>query len=638
MNEMKIKVFMKGLIDGKTFDNMKRILKINPSKNELRNSYEKYYSDINISNELSLFLIKKQTRSKSGVLVATIVLEPSVFSCSKNCAYCPTETDLDNNFTQPKSYLSSEPAMLRASRNNFKLKGQLYDRINSYINTGNIKDNKPIKLEIILSGGTWECYPYNYRNNVFLELYYYANIFSNNITNITNIREQLSLEEEIKINETTRCRIIGITIETRPDYVTKKSIRDYRRWGVTRVQLGVQHYNDDILRKINRECYTKDTIRAIKMLKDCAFKIVCHLMPDLPGSSPELDKWMFNEALYNPDLQFDDVKIYPTAICKSSSENLIVKSDINDWYNQGLYKPYSEENINLLYDLLIYYKTNIQPWIRIQRLVRDIPMQSIEAGYNKISNLRQILQDKMKERNLKCKCIRCMEIGNNIPENIRLTVRKYSASEGIEYFISIESNEYNIIDNILYKLFLIFNIFNKKIYWKNNNNNNTYNGLIGFCRLRLNNNSNENIFDELKNSALIRELHVYSSSTGIGNNDNNSQQHKGYGMLLVKTAEEIALQNNFNKIIVIAGVGVREYYKNKCGYSNSLKEGGYMVKYIKSNNKKYIKSNNNNIIRNILISLFYYFSIFIIFNYIDFNLFISFIILLFYISLFCFIF
>ena len=625
---MKIKVFMKGLIDGKTFDNMKKILKINPSKNELRNIYEKYYNDINISNELSLFLIKKQTRSKSGVLVATIVLEPSVFSCSKNCAYCPTETDLDNNFTQPKSYLSTEPAMLRASRNNFELKGQLYDRINSYINTGNIKDNKPIKLEIILSGGTWECYPYDYRNNVFLELYYYANIFSNNITNINNIREQLSLEEEIKINETTRCRIIGITIETRPDYVTKKSIRDYRRWGITRVQLGVQHYNDDILRKINRECYTKDTIRAIKMLKDCAFKVVCHLMPDLPGSSPELDKWMFDEALYNPDLQFDDVKIYPTAICKSSSENLIVKSDINDWYNQGLYKPYSEENINLLYDLLIYYKTNIQPWIRIQRLVRDIPMQSIEAGYNKISNLRQILHNKMKERNLKCKCIRCMEIGNNIPENIRLTVRKYSASEGIEYFISIESNEYNIIDNILYKLFLIFNIFNKKIYWKNNNNNNTYNGLIGFCRLRLNKNSNENIFDELKNSALIRELHVYSSSTGIGNNDNNSQQHKGYGMLLVKTAEDIALQNNFNKIIVIAGVGVREYYKNKCGYCNSLKEGGYMIKYI--------KSNNSHIIRNILISLFYYFSIFIIFNYIDFNLFISFICLLFYITLFCF--
>lgn len=615
MNEMKIKIFMKGLIDGKTFDNMKRILKINPSKNDLRNSYEKYYNNIKLSNELSLFLIKKQTRSKSGVLVSTIVLEPSVFSCSKNCAYCPTETDLDNNLTQPKSYLSSEPAMLRASRNNFELKGQLYDRINSYINTGNIKDNKPIKLEIILSGGTWECYPYDYRNNVFLELYYYANIFSN------DMREELSLEEEIKINETARCRIIGITIETRPDYITKKSIRDYRRWGVTRVQLGVQHYDDNILRKINRECYTKDTIRAIKMLKDCAFKVVCHLMPDLPGSSPELDKWMFNEALYNPDLQFDDIKIYPTAICKSSSENLIVKSDINDWYNQGLYKPYSEENINLLYDLLIYYKTNIQPWIRIQRLVRDIPMQSIEAGYNKISNLRQILQDKMKKDNLECKCIRCMEIGNNIPENVRLTVRKYSASEGIEYFISIESNKYNIFDNILYKL---FNIFNKKIYWKGNNN--TYNGLIGFCRLRLNNNSNENIFDELKNSALIRELHIYSSSTGIGNNDNNSQQHKGYGMLLVKTAEEIALQNNFNKIIVIAGVGVREYYKNKCGYSNSLKEGGYMIKYI--------KSNNNNIIRNILIFLTYYSSIFIIFYYIDFNLFI---ILIFYISLFCFI-
>jgi elongator complex protein 3 len=261
-------------------------------------------------------------------------------------------------------------------------------------------------------------------------------------------------------------------------------------------------------------------------------------------------------------------------------------------------------------------------------------MQSIEAGYNKISNLRQMLHNKMKERNLKCKCIRCMEIGNNIPENIRLTVRKYFASEGIEYFISIESNEYNIIDNIIYKLFLvkkfIFNIFNKKIYWKGTaciekrrfsiydycllliknvfiskkGNNNTYNGLIGFCRLRLNNNSNENIFDELKNSALIRELHVYSSSTGIGNNDNNSQQHKGYGMLLVKTAEEIAVKNNFNKIIVIAGIGVREYYKNKCGYSNSLKEGGYMVKYIKSNN------NIKNIFIYLVLLIYFFFHIY----------------------------
>lgn len=571
--EMRLKYFVSDFLTEGDFNKLRKKYRINPSKNEMRYIYEKYFSHISLNNKIKRFLIKKECRSRSGVLVCTIVLKPSVFSCPKKCSYCPTETDINNNLTQPKSYLSSEPAMIRALKYNFDIKGQINDRINAYINTGNIKDDKSYKLEIIVSGGTWESYPYNYRNEVINDVYCAANTFYDK-------RDNKSLEEEININETAKFRVIGLTIETRPDYITNMSIKDYRRWGFTRIQLGIQHYNNKILEKINRDCTTEEAIKAIKLLKSCGFKIVCHLMPDLPNSSPELDKWMFDEAINNPDLQFDDVKIYPTAICKSDNPNLIVKSDILEWYEKGLYMPYAEKNLNDLIDVLIYYKTKIQPWIRIQRLVRDIPMQSIEAGYNKISNLRQIILDKMNNENKQCYCIRCMEIGDkeHLLNNIRLSVRKYNASKGIEYFISIECIEEDLKDKIKYYLFLlksyIYLIFIKKnIYYSNNLNN--YKGLIGFCRLRLDKNSGANIITEIKDCALIREVHVYGSSSGIGNNENISTQHKGYGKLLVKTAENIALDNNYNKIAVIAGIGTREYYKNKCGYKL---EGTYMIK------------------------------------------------------------
>ena len=128
----------------------------------------------------------------------------------------------------------------------------------------------------------------------------------------------------MKINESAEYRIIGLTLETRPDFINKSSIRNYRKYGVTRIQIGVQHYDDAILKKINRQCYTKDTIKAIRLLKQVGLKVVVHLMPDLPGSSPKLDKWMFDMAINNPDLQFDDVKIYPTAVCKPHNENFII--------------------------------------------------------------------------------------------------------------------------------------------------------------------------------------------------------------------------------------------------------------------------------------------------------------------------
>ena len=614
LNENTIKVYVKDLIkdvgsstQSVTIRNIELAItklrqkyKLQPSKSQMRYVYDKYFSDQSLNNTLGRYLIKKACRSRSGVLVSTIVLRPDVFSCPKKCSYCPTETDLEGRPTQPKSYLSSEPAMLRALKYNFDTRGQIWDRIKAYIDTGNIRESTDsCKMEIILSGGTWESYPYDYRNQVMNEIYWAANTFGE-----SNNRDILSIEEEIAINETTKYRIIGMTIETRPDFITRQSIKDYCRWGVTRVQIGVQHYDDKILDGINRECHTIDTIKALKMLKQSGFKIVCHLMPDLPGSNPELDKWMFDQAINNPDLQFDDVKVYPTAVCQSSDPKLLVKSDIADWYANGTYVPYAETNLNDLINVLKYYKTNIQPWIRIQRLVRDIPKQSIQAGYEGISNLRQIIQDQMKKEGTRCNCIRCMEIGDDdkLMDSAKLVVRNYTASEGQEYYISIESNSKSYSWSYLWFLvkYWILRIFTfRKTYWSGDIK--TYNGLVGFCRFRIDSNPGGGFIKELKDCALIREVHVYGHSLGIGSTGASSQ-HRGYGQLLVKTAEEIAISNGYKKVAVIAGVGTREYYKNKCGYHL---EGTYMIKNITNELHKYQQMTNN-------ISLLWILNIFIL--------------------------
>ena len=596
-NEIKIKAFVHALMirvgkpEHKTSsDEIENVIKevrrlpnvrYLPSKIEMREVFEKYFIDQPINDTFRRYMIKRAMRSESGVLVVTNVLHPkpngTEFSCPKKCSYCPTETDLEGNPTQPKSYLSSEPAMRRALRYDFDMKGQMYDRLYAYIKQGNINKNKSsgsVKLEVILSGGTWESYSLDYRDKVINELYWAANTFEND-------RLMLSLEEEIEINMTSRFRIIGLTIETRPDFITWSGVKKYLKYGVTRVQLGVQHYDDIILKLINRDCTTEDLIKALIILKSCAFKIVCHLMPDLPGSSPELDIWMFDQALYNPDVQVDDFKIYPTAVCQTSSPNLIVKSDIADWFREGKFIPYAEKNIDDLKRVLFYPKVRIRKSKRIQRLVRDIPKESIEAGYEGISNLRQIIQEEMARNGLSCNCLRCKEIGDNMNHlnSVSLTVETELASGGIEYFIAIEAHsKFGFYNYLSYFIFLIYYYYNaligKKVWWSGNLK--TYAANIGFCRLRIDPNPGGGKIKELEGCALIREVHVYGQSVNVGSSG-ISGQHKGFGQKLVKTAEEISKQHNLNKVAIIAGVGVREYYKNKCGYHL---DGAYMIKNI----------------------------------------------------------
>jgi ELP3 family radical SAM enzyme/protein acetyltransferase len=558
------------------YDNISRVLKrkyqLSPSKKDIYRTYTNHFSSTKITVKMRKWMIKSQVRSNSGVLVVTIVLAPNKFSCKYDCAYCPQETDLEGNPTQPRSYLSNEPAMLRALQSDFDVKGQFNNRINSYKLTGNIGNEQDSKIEVIFSGGTWESYPIDYREQVIRELYWAANT-------VKNERPSKTLEEEININETANFRIIGFTLETRPDNITKETILQYRKWGVTRIQIGVQHYDDAILKEVNRKCYTKDTINAIRLLKQAGFKVVVHLMPDLPGSSPEQDKWMFDQAINRPELQFDDIKIYPTAVVQTFDDKHIVKSKILDMYKDGSFTPYSEKNVNDLIDVCIYYKTRLNPWVRIQRLIRDIPGTDIAAGYNKMSNLRQIIHNKIAKEGLKCYCIRCMEIGDKEYDNYvpMVAVRKYEASEGTEYHISVEAHKMNLIDIIDYWIMLgymyFFTLFTgRSCYWSGNLD--TYIGLYGFLRLRIDPQPGGDFIPEINDCALVREVHVYGTSMGVGAEANGSQ-HRGYGKLLMKTAETIVRQAGWNKIAVIAGVGTREYYKNKCGYRL---EGTYMVK------------------------------------------------------------
>ena len=507
----------------------------------------KIYNFLELNNiKVKNLITKKKQKSDSGVLVITVLTSAhpeyidddgntkiAKFSCKHDCAYCPNEKAHEGNnwVDQPRSYLFEEPAVLRANANDFDCIKQMNARLSTLREMGHALD----KLEIIVLGGTWSEYPSQYQERFITELYYAANVF-NNIYK----RDMLTLEEEIELNQNESIiHIIGLTLETRPDTITLEEIKKFRRYNCTRIQLGVQHTHNDVLKKINRGHNIECVYNAIKLLKENCYKVDIHLMPNLPGSSYEKDVEMLNSSLYNQRLQADQYKIYPTAI--------VPWTKIKKWYEEGTYVPYDDMK---LYELIKNFKQKVQKWKRLNRIIRDIPGSYISGGYNKkYVNMRQLLQNDMKKNNWRCMCIRCREVGSNIinMEDIKLNVIEYDASDGKEYFISYETEKY----------------------------------LIGFIRLRINS-ANPNVLPVLKDAALIRELHVYSNLNNVGNNINESMQHKGFGRKLVEQAELIAKKNNYYKMAIISGTGVRNYYK-KLGYNL---ENTYMIKYL--NNHKCI--------------------------------------------------
>jgi ELP3 family radical SAM enzyme/protein acetyltransferase len=491
-----------------------------PNKSELLATYERLLKNKKITTDVGLrkLFIKRAVRTLSGVSIITVLTKP--FLCPGKCVYCPTERGM------PKSYLSNEPAAQRAMMNTFDPFKMVQNRIKALEANGHEVD----KIELIVLGGTWSAYPKHYQTWFVTQCFNAANTYGQ------DRRDVKSLAEEQLINETAKYKIIGLTLETRPDHINPDEVKRLRTLGCTRVQLGVQHTDNAILDLIKRGDTLENAIAATKILKEVGLKVDHHYMPDLPGSTPAKDLEMFDYMFTKPDLQPDQIKIYPCVVNEFAL--------LNKWYEQGKYKPYEPAT---LAQLLLDIKKIIPPYARINRLIRDIPGESIIAG-NKVTNLRQYLAATAAKEGWSCKCIHCREVRGEDADSAKaeLVERTYRASEGIEHFLSFESPD------------------QKKLY--------------AFLRLRFNDKPDNNLLPELKGAALVRELHVYGQMTPVRVEETphseGKTQHRGFGTRLMERAEELAKQHGFKKNAVISGIGVRNYYR-KLGYEL---EGTYMVK------------------------------------------------------------
>lgn len=486
-------------------------LKIAPvSTADLIKSYQnlKKNRKIKINEFFEQKLKKRPVRSLSGVAVIAVLTKP--WPCPGHCLYCPLEKGI------PKSYLSGEPAVERAKALNYNPYLQVKKRIEMLKQGGHPTD----KIELIVIGGTWSCLPKRYQTWFIKRCFEAAN----------NLNSK-NLKQAQKINEKNKYRIIGLTLETRPDYITPQEIIRMRKLGCTRVELGVQIVDDKILIKNKRGHLVKEIIKATKLLKNAGFKICYHLMPGLYGSSPQKDLKKIKEIFTKQDFQPDMVKIYPCVVAKGSM--------LYKLFREKKYKPYSDKQ---LINLLIKIKSIIPPYVRVNRLVRDIPAWQIQGG-SKISNLRELVQKEMKTRGLFCQCIRCREIKNEKIKikDLKFIQREYLASDGKEFFLSFEEIKKNKI--------------------------------AAFLRLRLPFIKN-NFIKTLDQAALIREIHTYGQLVEINKKNKKAVQHLGLGKKLMNKAEKIARRNNYKKMAVIAGIGVRRYYRS-LGYK--LKNT-YMIK------------------------------------------------------------
>jgi elongator complex protein 3 len=456
------------------------------------------------SKTIPSFLITKPSRTKSGVTVVAIMTKPA--SCPGKCIYCP------NSKKVPRSYTGFEPATMRAIRNKFDAYKQVKDRLKQFSSIGH-----PInKLELIIMGGTFPSTTKKYQKSFIIKMY--QAITESKSNNLEYLKKKAMFSEK---------RIVGLTFETRPDYCNKEIIKELLDFGGTRVEIGIQIADDDVLKFVNRGHGTKEIIQATKDLKDAGFKVLYHVMLGLPKSNYKNDLNKFKELFTNPNYCPDMLKIYPCLVTKNTViEDMLYKEE---------YNPYDDNTaIKLIADM----KEIVPKWVRIMRIQRDIPSTKIIAGVKK-SNLRQLVEQELKNRNKKCNCIRCSEprdIEINIePNSYKIKKIKYLASKGQEYFIYAEKDSY----------------------------------LLGFIRLRF---PNKPYIKEITNkTAIIRELHVYGKTTEF---KNKNIQHSGIGKELLKIAEKIVLKNNYNKISIISGVGVREYYE-KQGY---FLDNNYMSK------------------------------------------------------------
>jgi elongator complex protein 3 len=413
---------------------------------------------------------------------------------------------------------------MRGKQNEYDPYLQVKNRIEQLRAIGHDVD----KVELIIMGGTFPATPSEYQT-----------WFVQRCLDAITHKDSVDLEEAKRNAETSTIRNAGVTVETRPDWAKIEHVDQMLSMGVTRVELGVQNPKDEIYCIVGRKHTVHDVTEATRIMKDAGLKVVYHMMPGLPGSDLENDLRAFKTIFENSDFKPDMIKIYPCLVLKGTKAY--------DWYRRGLFTPYTDDEAA---NLIVEVKKSIPIWIRVMRVQRDIPAQLIEAGVKK-SNLRQIVQQKLEEQGLACRCIRCREIGHKMmidkvrlnPEDVKISNIRYSASEGTEIFISAEEPKEDI--------------------------------LIGYARLRIPSKNAHR--PEMKNMScsIVRELHIYGPLVPVGKHIENAWQHKGFGGLLLTEAERIS-QDDYDskKILVISALGTKRYYM-QFGYQY---DGVYMSK------------------------------------------------------------
>lgn len=465
----------------------------------------------------------KPVRSISGVSVITVMPRPYPCPTKEPCIYCPGGPD----YNTPKSYTGKEPAAARALQHNYDPSSQVKSRIEQLRAIGHEVD----KVELIIFGGTLTCYPREY-------LAWFTTQCLNAITG----SRATTIEEAKQAAEKAPVRVSDITFETRPDYCRKPHVDLLLDLGATRVELGVQTIYEDIYRVVKRGHTVEDVAEATRIAKDSGLAVVYHMMPNLPWSNYERDFEMFRKIFEDDRFKPDALKIYPTLVIEGT--------ELYEMWLRGEYRPYSFEK---LVDLIAEVKKLVPRWVRIQRIQRDIPSNLVVEGVRR-GDLRDLIQRRLKLQGAGCRCIRCREVGHveyktgfkPSPDDIELVTEKYHASAGDEVFLSFEDTKHDV--------------------------------LIGLLRLR--NPSGEAHRPEARSTqvTLVRELHVYGPLVRVGREASTGEwQHRGWGERLLEEAERISREDyGARKILVLAGVGTRDYYR-RFGYE---RDGPYMSKKI----------------------------------------------------------
>lgn len=458
-------------------------------------------------------VLRKSTRTISGVTPVAVMTLP--MPCPGRCVYCPTFG------ATPHSYTPESPAVLRGRECQYDARKQVLVRLKGLAEMGHPTD----KVELIIMGGTFLATPVDYQFQFIKECY-----------DALNGVDSASLEEAKTFNETAACRCVGLCIETRPDFCGQVEIARMLAFGTTRVEIGVQALDDDIYRLVRRGHGVAEVVRATGLLKQHGFKVHYHWMPGLPGSTPAHDLEMSHQLFADPRFRPDGLKIYPTMV--------VTGTELEKWYREGRFQPCDKET---MIDLVADIKAIVPRYVRISRVLRDIPVKFIVAGLR--DSLRGPVKQRMRQKGSECQCIRCRELGHRTLAGTSagepvLKRMDYEASDGHEVFLSFEDAR---------------------------------DTLFGLLRLRIQPGPIPVLGDMKRGTtAIVRELHIYGPEVPLKQQDSASAQHKGLGKALMREAERVACAEfRAKQMFILSGVGAKEYYRSEFGYGVT---GDYLVR------------------------------------------------------------